>query len=57
LRAGEVAATLQAASQDIGLADCLLTGICLNFDLPFATRNRKHFDRVDGLRLLDVAAG
>jgi predicted nucleic acid-binding protein len=29
----------------------------LNLDLPFATRNRKHFDRVEGLRLLDVAAG
>jgi tRNA(fMet)-specific endonuclease VapC len=55
LRAGELAATLRGAGQDIGLADCLQAGICLNFDLPFATRNRKHFDRVGGLRLVDVA--
>jgi tRNA(fMet)-specific endonuclease VapC len=55
LRAGDVAATLRSAGQDIGLADCLQAGICLNFDLPFATRNSKHFNRVKGLRLLDVA--
>jgi tRNA(fMet)-specific endonuclease VapC len=55
LRAGDVAASLRGAGQDIGLADCLQAGICLNLDLPFATRNRKHFDRVAGLRLLDVA--
>jgi tRNA(fMet)-specific endonuclease VapC len=54
LRAGEVAATLRETGRDIGLADCLQAGICLNFELPLATRNRKHFDRVDGLRLLDV---
>lgn len=56
LRAGELAAALRGAGQDIGLADCLQAGICLNFDLPFATRNRKHFDRVEGLRVFDVAA-
>jgi tRNA(fMet)-specific endonuclease VapC len=56
LRAGEVAATLHAAGQDIGMADCLQAGICLKFDLPFATRNRKHFERVEGLRLVDINA-
>jgi tRNA(fMet)-specific endonuclease VapC len=55
LRAGDVAASLRGAGQDIGLADCLQAGICMNLDLPLATRNRKHFDRVAGLRLLDVA--
>lgn len=54
LRAGEVAATLRAAGQDIGTADCLQAGICLKFDLPFATRNRKHFSRVAGLHLFDL---
>jgi tRNA(fMet)-specific endonuclease VapC len=57
LRGGELAANLRRAGQDIGLADCLQAGVCLNYDLLFATRNRKHFDRVEGLRLLDVAAG
>jgi tRNA(fMet)-specific endonuclease VapC len=56
LRAGEVATTLRAAGQDIGMADCLQAGICLKFDLPFATRNRKHFNRVEGLRLFDIDA-
>jgi tRNA(fMet)-specific endonuclease VapC len=56
LRAGEVAATLRAAGQDIGMADCLQAGICLKFDLPFATRNHKHFSRIPGLRLVDINA-
>ncbi|MFV0496131.1 type II toxin-antitoxin system VapC family toxin [Mycobacterium sp.] len=56
LRGGSVAATLRAMGQVIGFADCLQAGICLNFDLPFATRNHKHFERVEGLRLHDVAS-
>jgi len=55
LRAGEVAAALRRAGQDIGRADCLQAGICLNLDLPLATRNRKHFERVEGLHLVDAA--
>lgn len=54
LRAGEIAAVLNKAGSAIGFADCLQAGICLRHDLPLATRNRKHFDRVDGLRLVDV---
>ncbi len=56
LRAGEIAATLQKAGSGIGFADCLQAGICLRHDLPLATRNRRHFDRVEGLRLVDVDA-
>ena len=56
LRAGEVAATLQKTGSGIGFADCLQAGICLRHDLPLATRNRRHFDRVEGLRLVDVDA-
>lgn len=54
LRAGEVAVALRSSGQDIGMADCLQAGICLRHDLPLATRNRKHFDRVDGLGLIDL---
>ncbi|MDQ3761533.1 MAG: type II toxin-antitoxin system VapC family toxin [Actinomycetota bacterium] len=54
LRAGEIAAVLNGAGSTIGFADCIQAGICLRHDLPLATRNRKHFDRVDGLRLVDV---
>lgn len=55
LRAGEVAAVLQQGT-GIGLGDCLQAGICLRHNLPLATRNRKHFERVDGLHLVDVEA-
>jgi tRNA(fMet)-specific endonuclease VapC len=50
---GEVAAELRAAGTPIGFADCLQAGVCLQYDLPFATRNRKHLDRIDGLTILD----
>jgi len=56
LRAGEVASTLQASGTGIGFVDCLQAGICLRYGLPLATRNRKHFDRVEGLQLIDVEA-
>lgn len=56
MRAGEVAAALQARGAGIGLADRLQAGICLRHDLPLATRNRRHFSRVDGLRLFDTDA-
>jgi tRNA(fMet)-specific endonuclease VapC len=45
---------LRREGRDIGFADCLQAGICLDWDLPFATRNTEHFGRVDGLRLFDV---
>jgi tRNA(fMet)-specific endonuclease VapC len=52
LRAGEAQATLRAAGTTIGVRDALIAGICLRFDLPLATRNVRHFARVDGLRLV-----
>ncbi|MGE2690369.1 type II toxin-antitoxin system VapC family toxin [Mycolicibacterium pulveris] len=57
LRAGEVAATLRAAGQEIGMADCLQAGICLRFDVPLATRNQRHFSRVADLGLIALDAG
>jgi tRNA(fMet)-specific endonuclease VapC len=56
LRAGEVAAGLRGQGRDIGLADCLQAGICLRHELQFATRNRRHFERVQGLRLVELGA-
>ena len=54
LRGGEVAAGLQARGEAIGFADSLQAGICLRNELPLATRNRRHFDRVSGLVLIDI---
>jgi tRNA(fMet)-specific endonuclease VapC len=52
LRAGEVFSTLKSAGTGIGMADCMLAGICLRHDLPLATRNSRHFERVEGLQLV-----
>lgn len=54
LNAGKVASQLKTAGAPIGFADCLQAGICLRHGLPFATRNRKHFNRVDGLELASL---
>jgi tRNA(fMet)-specific endonuclease VapC len=55
IRAGEIAAELRSAGQEIGFADCLQAGVCLRHDLPLATRNRRHLERVAGLRLVNPA--
>lgn len=51
LIAGEIFRELAAEGKGIGLRDALIAGICRRFDLPLATRNRRHFERVQGLRL------
>jgi tRNA(fMet)-specific endonuclease VapC len=52
LLAGEIYADLASRGEGIGLRDALLAGVCRRFDLPLATRNVRHFDRVAGLRLV-----
>jgi tRNA(fMet)-specific endonuclease VapC len=54
LRAGEVAAELRGRGEPIGFADCLQAGVCLHHGLPLATRNRHHFERIEGLELVDA---
>jgi len=41
---------LEARGETIGLADYLIAGICLSRSASLMTRNRRHFDRVPGLR-------
>lgn len=53
LRGGEVAAALSRQGRPIGFADCLQAGVCLRHEIPLATRNRRHFDRVTGLKLFE----
>jgi len=38
----------------IGMADSLIAGTALTNGLPLLTRNRKHFERVEGLHLLSA---
>jgi len=52
IRAAVVHQQLARRGFSIGMADSLIAGIALVNDLPLLTRNRKHFDHVDGLRLI-----
>lgn len=54
LAAGGIHASLLEEGQAIGLADALQAGICLRYRLPLATRNRRHFERVPELELVDL---
>lgn len=55
LIAGEIYRELGAEGRGIGLRDALIAGICRRFDLPLATRNRRHFERIEGLRLASTS--
>jgi tRNA(fMet)-specific endonuclease VapC len=52
-RAAAVARHLRKSGTPIPMADLAIAGICLIHDAPLFTRNRKHFERVAGLRLVD----
>ena len=47
---------LQAKGRDIGLNDCLIAAHALHADLTCVTANRKHFDQVRSLRVVDWTA-
>jgi tRNA(fMet)-specific endonuclease VapC len=53
-RAATVRQQLAHSGFSMGMADSLIAGIALVNDLPLLTRNRKHFDHVEGLRLIAV---
>lgn len=51
-RAAAVRQQLARSGVSMGMADSLIAGIALVNNLPLLTRNRKHFEHVEGLRLL-----
>ena len=53
-RASEVRRSLEASGNAIGMADSLIAGITLLNGGVLLTRNRRHFERVAGLRLADL---
>ena len=55
-RAAEVRRKLERVGRPIGMGDSLITGIALAHSLPLLTRNRSHFDRVEGLKLADIGS-
>jgi predicted nucleic acid-binding protein len=50
-RAATVRRLLERKGNQIGMADSLIAGIVLTAGCILLTRNRRHFDRVDGLKL------
>jgi len=52
-RAAVVRRELERAGQTIGMADSLIAGITLAHGVQLFTRNRKHFERVANLKLVD----
>ena len=48
--AAELRRRLEGRGESIGMADYLIAGICLVRSASLMTRNRKHFERVHGLR-------
>jgi tRNA(fMet)-specific endonuclease VapC len=54
-RAASVRKALERQGQGIGMADSLIAGIVLARGGILLTRNRKHFERVDGLKLATLA--
>lgn len=52
-RAAEVRRTLELRGEPIGMGDSLIAGIVLEHGETLMTRNRRHFGRVEGLRIAE----
>lgn len=53
-RAADLRQRLARSGVSIAMADSLIAGIALINNLPLLTRNRKHFEGVEGLRLVPL---
>ena len=49
----EINNALKRKRKQIALADLFIAATAINYDLPFATLNKKHFDRIDTLKIID----
>jgi tRNA(fMet)-specific endonuclease VapC len=49
--AGEIRRSLERSGKSIGMADSLIAGIVASNGGTLLTRNRRHFERVPGIRL------
>ena len=53
-QAASVRRNLARIGRQIGMADSLIAGVALANNLPLFTRNRKHFEKIEGLTLIPV---
>ena len=49
--AAEIRQQVESRGQPIGMADYMIAAVCIAAGGVLLTRNRKHFERVEGLRL------
>jgi tRNA(fMet)-specific endonuclease VapC len=49
--AAEIRQQVESRGQPIGMADYMIAGVCIAAGGVLLTRNRKHFERVEGLKL------
>jgi len=49
IRAGGLLRSLREKGRGLDIRDAMQAGICLEAQLPLVTRNRDHFERVEGL--------
>ena len=52
LKAADIYHNLRAKNQMIEFRDIFIAATCLAFNLPIATLNKKHFKRIEGLKIL-----
>lgn len=53
-RAGAIHYALRGKGMDIGVKDSFIAGICDAHNMPFLTRNIKHFKNIPGLKLITI---
>jgi tRNA(fMet)-specific endonuclease VapC len=53
-KAVEIYRFLKSQNAQIGLADLLIGATAVRYDLPLATLNRRHFERIPNLSLIDI---
>ena len=53
-KAAAVYASLVSRNQVIEMRDAFIAGTCLAHNLPLITKNREHFQRVEGLKLVEL---
>jgi tRNA(fMet)-specific endonuclease VapC len=54
--AAEIRRTMDLAGTSIGMGDSLIAGVVRFHHAELVTRNRRHFDRVKGLKLSFVSS-
>ncbi|MDP3665224.1 MAG: type II toxin-antitoxin system VapC family toxin [Sediminibacterium sp.] len=49
----EINSDLKIKRKQIAIPDLFIAATAISSNLPFATLNRKHFDRIDGLNIIE----